>query len=470
MRFSAHLRSLVNMNGKIEPQLSKQYLPPKFHDGKLAKKRFSRKINLVALAFKDPRDLGKITKLAHRRDLLNVRSILSITKDSGNSGKLIILKDSVKSVEDINKELSNVTLDYLKSREGQYEAKPYVLDLNYDFWKADEILASVLPENLGDEIPTSFTTVGHVAHLNLKENYLPYKHIIGEVILDKNPRLRTVVTKTETIATEFRTFPMEVIGGDSDLDVVHHELGCEFRFNFQDVYWNSRLQTEHSRLIGIFKPGEVIFDVMAGVGPFAIPAAKKKSIVFANDLNPASYKYLVSNAILNRTGDFSKCYNLDGNKFIKESPTTLMEFQKANPELTYKLPGSRLSKQAKKQPSVVNVVTPKFVKHYVMNLPDSAIEFLPAFIGVFNNSEYRQFTAQAEFELPDIHVYCFQNFLSDEQPTIEELQQKVHYRIVEQLKYEIPYADISFHLVRKVAPNKIMFCASFQLPEKVAFA
>jgi tRNA G37 N-methylase Trm5 len=40
------------------------------------------------------------------------------------------------------------------------------------------------------------------------------------------------------------------------------------------VYWNSRLETEHKRLVSSFKPGEVVADIMAGIGPFAVPAGK----------------------------------------------------------------------------------------------------------------------------------------------------------------------------------------------------
>jgi len=43
----------------------------------------------------------------------------------------------------------------------------------------------------------------------------------------------------------------------------------------QQVYWNSRLETEHKRLVDSFKPGEVVLDIMAGIGPFAVPAAQR---------------------------------------------------------------------------------------------------------------------------------------------------------------------------------------------------
>ena len=41
-------------------------------------------------------------------------------------------------------------------------------------------------------------------------------------------------------------------------------------------------------------------DVFAGVGPFALPSAKKGSIVYANDLNPSSYEWLNENVKLNK--------------------------------------------------------------------------------------------------------------------------------------------------------------------------
>jgi tRNA (guanine37-N1)-methyltransferase len=121
-----------------------------------------------------------------------------------------------------------------------------------------------------------------------------------------------VVNKLDSIDTQFRFFKMELLAGEPNYIVEHvrsppflcllntnhtkqSESDCRFTFDFSRVYWNSRLHTEHARLVDMFQPHELVADVFAGVGPFALPAAKKGCAVLANDLNPESYKYLTLN-------------------------------------------------------------------------------------------------------------------------------------------------------------------------------
>lgn len=115
---------------------------------------------------------------------------------------------------------------------------------------AEQVLRQLLPSSL-EGVPSSFETAGHVAHLNLREEHLPHKVVIAQVILDKHPNVRTVVNKTANIATKFRTFPMEILAGHPDLIVEQREHGAVFRFNFETVYWNSRLEAEHTRLTSL---------------------------------------------------------------------------------------------------------------------------------------------------------------------------------------------------------------------------
>lgn len=81
---------------------------------------------------------------------------------------------------------------------------------------------------------------------------------------------------------------------------IQRESECKFTFDFSKVYWNSRLGHEHERLVDQFRPGQVIADVMAGVGPFAVPAAKKRCLVLGNDLNPESTRWMEKNRVDNR--------------------------------------------------------------------------------------------------------------------------------------------------------------------------
>jgi len=54
------------------------------------------------------------------------------------------------------------------------------LTLEYHHWSMPHILNAVLPVDTR-EIPSSFETVGHIAHLNLPSELAEYKHLIGRL-------------------------------------------------------------------------------------------------------------------------------------------------------------------------------------------------------------------------------------------------------------------------------------------------
>lgn len=338
---------------------------------------------------------------------------------------------------------------------------PFDLELTYEYWQADDILGAVLPAELVDDSPAGFTMTGHIAHLNLREAYLPYKHMIGQVILDKNTSIRTVVNKLDTIDSVYRNFQMEVLAGEANFIAEQHESGCRFRFDFSKVYWNSRLHTEHERLVTLFKEGDAVCDVMAGVGPFAVPAAKKRVLVFANDLNPASFEALKDNIELNKVSDFVVAYNIDGREFIRNSIRELVKKAEAESSITIdaKSPARKRTKTGdpnSKPDRPHRIPIPRTFQHYVMNLPGSAIEFLDAFRGLYHGLELGN-------SLPEIHVHCFTKFED------EKAKEDLATRISGALDHEVSQEKIKYHHVRRVAPNKDMFCCSFILPLEVAY-
>lgn len=51
----------------------------------------------------------------------------------------------------------------------------------------------------------------------------------------------------------------------------------------------------------------ILADMFCGVGPFALPAAKRGITVYANDLNPMSYYYLNENTKRNKVYELCVC-------------------------------------------------------------------------------------------------------------------------------------------------------------------
>lgn len=348
--------------------------------------------------------------------------------------------------------------------------KSFEITFDYNYWTHEQILKSVLPKELHNNCPTSFTIAGHLAHLNLKSEYMPYKNIIGEIILSKYPNIKTVVNKTNNIISEFRTFEMEILAGDDNFIVTQKESGCKFTFDFSKVYWNSRLATEHERLINSFKPNEAICDVMGGVGPFAIPAGKNEVLVFANDLNPDSVKYLKQNIMNNKVAKYVYPFNENGINFIKDSPKLLLDFHKKTPVFERVIQKGNSKKQKRE-----NIKTPSFFSQYIMNLPDSAITFVPHYISLFSRAfpDYSkdEIKNMDGYKLPIINVHHFEKYKEEEivGDISKELERRMRDQIAKYLDFDIDINSINFHVVRQVAPCKPMYCISFTLPEEVAF-
>lgn len=383
---------------------------------------------------------------------------------------LLIDPEFTSSISEPFKFNDNVPNDIIEQLNGiLHFIKPFEITFDYNYWTHEQILKSVLPQELHGNCPTSFTLAGHLAHLNLKSEYMPYKNIIGEVILSKFPNIRTVVNKTNNIISEFRTFEMEILAGEDDFIVTQKESGCKFTFDFSKVYWNSRLATEHERLINSFQPNEAICDVMAGVGPFAVPAGKREVLVFANDLNPESYKYLKQNIKNNKVEKYVQPFNVDGVDFIKDSPKILRDFIEKTPINSV----SKGNNNTKKQK--IAIQQPTFFSQYIMNLPDSAITFVPHYVSLFSRAfpdlSKDQIKAMKGFKLPIINVHHFEKYKEEEitGDISKELERRMRDKIAGYLDFDIDINSMNFHVVRQVAPCKPMYCISFTLPEKVAF-
>ena len=382
------------------------------------------------------------------------------------------------------------------------------VQLTYHNYTMPELLSKVLPigESTAVVALSGFEQVGHIAHVNLSSANVPYAPVIGQVILDCNDTVDVVVNKVDAISSMFREFKMDIIAerpaaflasgarasssssSEPALTKTEQQLvaqeearntpaeearrnrmltatvrqhGCYFRVPYNRVYWNSRLSYEHTRLVEAMQRGDALFDVMAGVGPFAVPAAKNGVRVFANDLNPVAAQYMAVNAELNRLPPSSMhVYNLDGRAFMN---TVLFD------HVMGLVAGEQTSGR----------------RHVTMNLPAIAVEFLNVFQPLRPNNEsavaaaveaaessgewaaavnarWNSLPAGVDVTVIDkrvlFHVYCFSaaaDLLADAVAQCER-----------HLGYALPPENVEEVLmVRDVAPTKRMICVSFTLPE-----
>jgi len=125
--------------------------------------------------------------------------------------------------------------------------------------------------------------------------------------------------------------------------------------------------------------------------------------------------------------------------------------------------------QRKAKLEIVQKGFPLRFDHCFMNLPVDAVEFLDAFIGLFNKADPAIWLRENDKEivLPTIHVYGF-SFEQDKSKALDWFVE----RIGKAMDYpEFKKEDIiSFHNIRDVSPQSHMYSTSFKLPEKVAFA
>ena len=357
---------------------------------------------------------------------------------------------------------------------------PHTLRLSFSSYSLDQLLLTLLPPSVPP--PASFSLVGHIAHLNLLPAHLPYRHLIAHVLLATHPALRTVVHKTSSIASAYRTFPMEVIGGAVDLRAEVRELGCVYAFDYAQVYWNSRLSTEHARVVAAIRPHEVVVDLFCGIGPFVIPLAKQRSglasaaRIHANDMNPASYAALLDNARRNRVEAAISASNMDAAAFIDG------RMRPAGTEGG----GGGVGE----------------VDHVIMNLPASAMEFVRRMRGIYASVD-------AGRRRPVVHVYCFSR---EGEGAVKDVMRRAEAEVGEALgepvvttgeegrarakerkrkrpreatahaevadEAEAPgapresldrWARPEVHFVRNVAPSKDMYCVSFRMPHAFAY-
>jgi len=165
-----------------------------------------------------------------------------------------------------------------------------------------EVLESQLPSYLLERIPRSLDIVGHVAIVELPSELAPFEEAVGKAILETSPKIRTVMAKAGAHSRDYRVRELRLIAGEDAPITRHREHGCTFELDVRSVFFNPRLSHERLRVASQVQSGETVVDMFAGVGPYSILGAKMQpsSRIYAIDVNPSAFRFLVSNVLTNK--------------------------------------------------------------------------------------------------------------------------------------------------------------------------
>jgi tRNA (guanine37-N1)-methyltransferase len=109
----------------------------------------------------------------------------------------------------------------------------------------------------------------------------------AEKILQSRPSLHTILFASSEVCGEYRTREFE--------------YGHRFTVDLSKAYFSARLSSERQRILEQVTGNEMILDMFAGVGPFALTLAARATLVVASDINPQAIILMLENCARNRT-------------------------------------------------------------------------------------------------------------------------------------------------------------------------
>ncbi|MFA5221424.1 MAG: methyltransferase, partial [Methanoregula sp.] len=98
-------------------------------------------------------------------------------------------------------------------------------------------------------------------------------------VLASRPSLHTVLYATSEVSGEYRTRDYKVLAGTLTTRTQVTEHGHRFTVDLAGAYFSARLSTERNRILQQMGKNELVLDMFAGVGPFAISLAARAALV-----------------------------------------------------------------------------------------------------------------------------------------------------------------------------------------------
>ncbi|RBI63447.1 class I SAM-dependent methyltransferase family protein [halophilic archaeon] len=165
-------------------------------------------------------------------------------------------------------------------------------------WSDDEVARA----------PGSWAVVGTVILVEFGD--CRRREAVGEALLELHGEADTVLARGG-ISGEHREPDVTVVAGEGDTETVHVEHGTEYALDFAEVMFSPGNKRERARMGEVVEAGERVLDMFAGIGYFTLPMARAGAEVTAVERNPAAFRFLVENAVLNGVQDRVDAYRAD---------------------------------------------------------------------------------------------------------------------------------------------------------------
>ena len=164
------------------------------------------------------------------------------------------------------------------------------------------VRARLVSEGLGSiaaALPDGYQRIGSVLFVRLPEPIRANYAAIGAAYQDEF-RATSVLAATGPISGEWRVPSTRRIAGDSSETEVR-EHGIRYRLDAERIMFSAGNKSERARAGTVTRPGETVVDLFAGIGYFALPAAKfgRAARVIAVEAHPVSFRYLTENIARN---------------------------------------------------------------------------------------------------------------------------------------------------------------------------
>ncbi|MCE7741178.1 MAG: hypothetical protein GOP50_01850 [Candidatus Heimdallarchaeota archaeon] len=153
-----------------------------------------------------------------------------------------------------------------------------------------------------ERLPAGYSIIGDIAIFHhIDESISDYKELLGDIILDLDPKISVVVEQLNTL-TSYRKPIISRIAGEFRTKTIHREFKTEFHLDVAEITLSPGNKGERESLIQKVENNEIICDMFACIGNLSLPILVNNPSITAYGVewNQIAYNFLETNIKANK--------------------------------------------------------------------------------------------------------------------------------------------------------------------------